>query len=57
MTTKSTVKPKKSKAKKPKSPKKTKPKTKTEFYDDLYKKITDLESKIDEIEKTMPHDS
>jgi hypothetical protein len=57
MATKSTVKPKKSKAKKPKSPKKTKPKTKTESYDDLYKKITDLESKIDEIEKTMPNDS
>lgn len=52
MTTKSTTKPKKSKAKKPKSPKK--PRIKTESYDDLYKRIMDLESKIDEIEKITP---
>jgi len=49
MATKSTVKPKKPKAKKPKPVKKTK----TESYDDLHKKIIDLESKINEIEKTM----
>ncbi|MDH3313139.1 MAG: hypothetical protein OEM28_08335 [Nitrosopumilus sp.] len=53
MVTKSTTKPKKTKAKKPKPVKKTKPKTKTESYDDLYKKIIDLELKIDEIEKIM----
>lgn len=53
MATKSTVKPKKPKAKKTKPVKKTKSKTKTESYDDLYKKVIDLESKIDEIEKLI----
>jgi len=56
MATKSAAKSKinKSKSKKPK-PKKLKPpkqsKPKTESYDDLYKKIIDLELKINEIEK------
>ncbi|MDH3340195.1 MAG: hypothetical protein OEL84_02785 [Nitrosopumilus sp.] len=64
MATKSTVKPKKLKTHKAKSAKKPKPKKtkslkksqpKTESYDDLYKKIIDLELKIDEIEKIMSH--
>ena len=50
MATKSTTKSK-SKSKKPKTAKK--PKAETESYDDLYKKVSDLESKIEEIEKTM----
>jgi len=53
MATKSATKSKKpksaTKSKKPKSVKN--PKVKTESYDDLYKKISILESKIDEIEK------
>jgi len=53
MATKSTAKPKKSKVNKIKSVKKTKSKVKTESYDDLYKKVIDLESKIDEIEKLI----
>ena len=51
MATKTTTKPKKPKSKKPKPVKKTKPKT--ESYDDLYKKIAHLESKINDLEKTI----
>jgi len=56
MATKSTTKSNINKSKDTKKPKHMKPKSKkpqpkTKSYDDLYKKIIDLESKIDKIEK------